>query len=114
MLSKNERRIFKLAKDSKENKIQYSKAQELLNLSSDDVRTACRSLISKNLADETFYSPTVNSWIPWGIVLSEKGRHRLRYALEAFFSFLIKSIIVPVIVSFLTTLITIWLTGYLG
>ena len=114
MLSKNERDILRLAKKSKENKIQYSKAQESLNISFDDVKSACRSLISKNLADEAFYSPTVNSRIPWGIVLSEKGRHRFRYALEAIFSFLVKSIIVPVVVSFLTTLITIWLTGQMG
>ena len=112
MLSKNEREIFRLAKDSKENKIKYSKAQELLNLSFDDVKSACKSLISKNLAEEKHYSPHPGSWIPWGIVLSERGRHRIRYAIEDFISFLFKSILVPIVVAFITTLFTIWLNGY--
>lgn len=114
MLSKNERKIFRLAKTSKVNKIEYSMAQETLGLSYDDVQAACKSLISRGLAEEKKYSPSHGAWIPWGIVLSEKGRHRVRYAVESLCSFLFRSILVPIIVAFLTTLITIWLTGYLS
>ena len=114
MLSKNERNIFKLAKKSNENKVEYTDAQKSLKLSRDDVQSACNSLISRGLAEEKKYSPTHGSWIPWGIVLSEKGRHRARYALEEFLSFLFRSILVPIVVAFLTSLITIWLTGYLS
>lgn len=114
MLSKNERKIFKLAKKSKENKLDYSVAQETLGITYDDVQSACKSLILRGLAEEKKYSPSHEAWIPWGIVLSEKGRHRVRYAVEEFLSFLLRSILVPIIVAFLTTLITIWLTGYLS
>lgn len=114
MLSKNERNIFRLAKNSKENKVDYTVAQETLGLSSDDVRAACKGLISKDLAEEKRYSPSHGAWIPWGIVLSEKGRHRFRYAMESLGLFLLKSILVPIIVAFITTLITIWLTGYIS
>ena len=111
MLSKNERNIFRLAKESKENKIQYEVAVNVLKISFDDVKSACSGLISKGLAQEKYYAPTTKSWIPWGIVLTEKGRHRFRYTLETLGSFILKSIFVPLVVSFLTTLLTLWLTG---
>ena len=113
MLSKNERDIFRLAKKSNENKVEYSAAQESLGLSYDDVQSSCKSLIEKGLASEKRYSPSQGAWIPWGIVLSEKGRHRIRYAVETFSSFFVKSVLVPILVSILTTLFTIWLSGYI-
>lgn len=113
MLSKNERNIFKLARKSKENKIKYTDAQESLKLGRDDVQSACNGLILKGLAEEKKYSPTHGSWIPWGIVLSEKGRHRFRCWIESLCIFLAKSILVPMVVSILTTLLTMWITGRL-
>lgn len=114
MFSKNERDVLDLAKKSNKNKISYQEAAESLGIEHDDVKAACNSLIAKGYAEEKSYSPMPGSCVAWGIVLSEKGRHRFRYAVEALFSFMFRSILVPIIVAFVTTLITIWITGYLG
>lgn len=114
MFSKNEHDILNLAKKSKKNKISYQEAAESLCIEHDDVKAACNSLIAKGYAEEKSYAPIPNSTVAWGIVLSEKGRHRFRYAVESLFSFMFRSILVPIIVAFATTLITIWITGYFG
>ncbi len=114
MFSRNERKIFELAKRSKQNKVSYQEMKDSIGIGHDDAKSACNSLIEKGYASEKYYSPIPGSSIPWGIVLSEKGRHRLRYVIELFISFLVKSVIVPIVVAFITTLITIWLTGFFG
>lgn len=114
MFSKNERNIIRLISKSKQNKISYYEAKKSLGIECDDVKSACNSLISKGYAEEKSYAPMPGSLVPWGIVLSEKGRHRFRYAIESVASFLFRSILVPIIVAFATTLITIWVTGILG
>lgn len=112
MFSKNERDILKLISKSKQSKISYHEAKESIGIEYDDVKSACSSLISKGYAEEKYYSPMPGSLVPWGIVLSEKGRHRFRYAVETFASFVFRSVLVPIIVAFATTMITIWVTGY--
>lgn len=112
MLSRNEKRILKLANKTDGHKVEYDVIEKTLKICSDDVHSACRSLISKDLVIEKFYSPSPTSWIPWGIVLSENGRHRFRHSLEKFSLFILKSILVPMVVSILTTLLTMFLSQF--
>lgn len=45
------------------------------------------------------------------VSLTHKGRHFNEYRQKAFMDFLGKSIFTPIIVAFITTLITLWLQG---
>ena len=48
--------------------------------------------------------------ISLGVVLTELSLYPYEFQIERIKSFLFKSILVPIIVSFLTTLMTLWLT----
>lgn len=47
---------------------------------------------------------------PVGIALTEPGQHPYQFSVEVFKSFLIRSVLTPIVVAFITTLITLWLS----
>lgn len=63
--------------------------------------------IIQQLADDGYLTYTRNNHF---FTLTHKALHRHQFKWEIFKSFLIKSVLVPIFVAFITTLITLWLT----
>lgn len=115
MLSKNAKKVLKIVQKSESYKIAYFDLKKQLGWDIDQVRSACNQLIMDDLAAEkSSIAIPGTPPSPWGIVLQEKGRYRWKYIMVDCAKFILKSIIVPVIVSALTTLITLLLTGFLN
>ena len=110
MLSKNARKILKIAKKSKEKTVFYPDLKKELEWDYDAIKSACSQLIQADLADEKYHSPIPGQKVPWGIVLTERGRNSKKYFWFDVFSFLFKSIAVPIFVSIITAIITTILT----
>ena len=109
MLSKNAKRALNLAKTKENLSISFSDISRELGINNAEARIAGEQLAAKRLVtiykNFTFQGHTV----PHGIRLTEEGIHRKIHLFESLSLFLLKSVIVPVIVAFLTTLITLLL-----
>lgn len=113
MLSRNAKRIFRTAKKSNSYKVAYKELESQLGLDADSVHSACKQLFDMGLAEEKTVHYARGTASPWGIVLSERGRNRWRYTLEKVGLFFLRELLLPIIVSILTTLITLLLNGFL-
>ena len=106
MLTKNAKSVFQLALKS-DNRVSYKDARKCFGWEHDVAKSACTQLINSKLAIETSY-PVIpgGNPVPWGISLTEEGRHHRKYFFEKLLSFLIKSVAVPIVVAFITTVLT--------
>lgn len=66
------------------------------------------------LADEDYIDIVEKNDAYIRVTLTHKGRHFNEYERSEFKTFLMKSIVTPIIVAFITTLITLWLNGRFG
>ena len=111
MLSRNSRKIFALIKQTENKQYAYFDLKKELGWDHDAVRSACQQLINSGLAIETEYSPMPGHRLPWGIVLTEEGRHSKKYFWAKAGAFLFKSIAVPIAVAAITAFITALITA---
>lgn len=111
LLSKNSKLILRAAKKSVGCKVSYAELAQRLNLSPDDVCSACNQLIDAKLAEIKYRTHYPGGPAAWGIILTERGRHRWKYILEKGFIFALKELLIPILVSLLTTLITLLVSG---
>ncbi len=115
MLSKNAKAVLHMGQKSEKKQLAYLDLKKELNWEFEDVRSACKQLIDADMAYERDYSPMPGHRLPWGIVLTERGRNSRKYFWAGIGEFLLQSIAVPIIVAIITavvtTLITLWLQG---
>lgn len=116
MLSRNAKKILKITKRTAKKAMAYEDMKQVLGWDYDKIHSACDQLIQKNLAKEKagIALPGWRGSSAWGIVLSEEGRSRWVYTAEELTKFLIKSVLVPIGVSILTTLLTMFVTWLLS
>ena len=117
MLSKNSKTVYKMAKKSKECRVSYDELKTKLNWDDSTIQSACNLLIDMNIADtdyKTYITATGRCQVKCGIVLTEKGRNRLKFMIASESEFFVRSVVVPIIVSIATTLLTMWVTRMLG
>lgn len=110
MLSKNASRIYQSLKKADENELSYNDLMSQFDMEYNSVYSACQQLVSHRFAREINYSPSA----PWGIGLTEEGRNKGRYYATLICRFLFKSVVVPIVVAFVTTLITLWIQRLFG
>lgn len=113
MLSRNAKKVLKLAKKNKDQKISYDALKQILAWDYDKIHSACDQLIQQNLVKEKqglIIPGRAYTSSAWGVVLTEKGRHRWKYIAEDAWMFTFKSVIIPIVVSAITALITAIIT----
>ena len=106
MLSKNARKVLKIAKKTTKKAISYADLVKKLGLDFGAVRSAGNQLIENELATEKYHAPTPGKEVLWGISLTEKGRNSRKYFWVGIIKFLFNSIVVPIAVSIITTILT--------
>lgn len=112
LLSKNAKLVFKHLKLHSDQKMAYQYIVRDLSLGPSDVKSACHQLILAGLATEYDYAPMPGGGAkPWGISLTEEGRSSRKYFWLKVGNFLFRSIITPIIVAFITTMVTLWVQG---
>lgn len=100
MLTKNASKIFRMLKKSKNGKLMFDEIRNSIRAPRDELMSACKSLVERGLAEWSDPQPRNGTYL----VLTERGRHRFVYGVNALTDFLLKSILVPVVV----TLLTLW------
>ena len=106
MLSKNARKTLRYAKRTCEKTVSFSVLQERFDWDFNTAQSACTQLIESGYAYNDYSRPYPGHELVCGIVLSEKGRNSTKYFWYSVGTFLIKSILVPIGVSFITALLT--------
>lgn len=106
MLSKDAKALLRLAQKQPDKKVEYKSMKSELGWDLDKIKSVISQLVAAGLAYEKYYSPMVGSRALWGIVLTEEGRNSKLYFWTNVGKFLFKSIAVPIVVAFLTALIT--------
>ena len=113
MLTKDAKSVLKQANKSSSGKISFEDLQKALNWNHDDVERVCNHLILEGYANSLRKQYTAGMGNAFGITLTEKGKHWIKYRLSVLCSFVAKSVITPIIVSVITTLVTMWLKNLL-
>lgn len=111
MLSRNAKKVLRLAKRKPDKSVDYAAIMKTLGMDHGSAVSACHQLISAGFAEETVSHPLPGSAVPSGIFLTEEGRNSRKTKLYSVLDRLIFSVIVPIIVAIVTTLITLWLEG---
>lgn len=114
MLSRDSKIVLRAAKHAKGQQVSYTDMKKTMGWEYDKARSVAQQLIDEGYALEKKHSPMPGSSIPWGIILSEKGRNNVKYFFATIGDFLLKSIATPILVAFLTTLVTLWIKGIFG
>lgn len=87
----------------------YSMLQELTGLNEADVRRCIECLEGKKLI-KVRRPQGIESFHTF-VFLSHEGKHYPEFFLNNTVIFLFKSIVVPILVSVITTLVTLWISG---
>lgn len=69
--------------------------------------------VLKHLENQSYIRRSYLGKSPVGVALTELGKHPHQFTIEKVKKLLMKDVIVPIGVSIVTTLITLWLTGQL-
>lgn len=109
MLTKNAKSVLRQANKDASGKISFEDLQKKLKLDADETERVCNHLILEGYASSLRKQYTTGTGKPCGIALTEKGKHWINYRLSVLGSFIAKSVVTPIVVSILTTLITIWI-----
>lgn len=105
MLSRNAKNILRILDKATDHRRSFNSLQLDLHLSWNDVRSACDALVSHRLA---FYDGNAPEHAP-AAILSEPGRHYAAYTAKQVGAYIVKSVVVPIIVALITTLVTHYL-----
>lgn len=111
MISKDSRKVFDFVKSTEENRASYRDIENKFNWSFDKAKSVCDYLIQENLAVERTHHPMPGKEVAWGIVLTEEGKHIWKYKSTQIIKILLLDVGLPVVVSVIATLITLWLQG---
>lgn len=106
MLSKDAKALLHLAQKQTDKKVECQKMKTELGWDFDKIKSVISQLVAAGLAYEKYYSPMLGSRVLWGIVLTEEGRNSKLYFWTNVGNFLFKSIAVPIVVAFITALLT--------
>lgn len=108
--------ILKLCRELNEPDFQYNKTDCFIR----NIHKLDGGIQVKKYTDETasvFDYLSENGYLKktqFGYSLTQKGLHPYRLIWEEIRSFLIKSVIIPIVVSSLTTLVTLWIKALLS
>lgn len=110
MLNRNSKRFLRFLRkntpDYEGRVYTYDWIEEHYDQEIESVFATVRFLEEQRYLDIASYQPHD---IHFGVILTELGMHPYEFDIVAIKSFLFKSIFTPVIVSFLTTVLTLWL-----
>lgn len=98
--------MLNFAKGTDDKAVSYLALKEQFNWDYDAVKSAGSLLVENGLAEEKYHRPVPGQQVLWGIVLTEKGRNSKKFFWAAVCSFLLKSVAVPIAVSFATSVLT--------
>ena len=112
MLSKDARRVLHILRKSPDYSMEFSDMQQRMDWNFTKAKSVGDQLVAQGFAKERYCHPMPGATLYSGIVLTEEGRYSRTYFWSKVGSFLFKSIVVPIIVAFVTTLITLWLRGF--
>lgn len=104
MLSKTASKIFRLLRKSKDGELMFDEIRSLVRERRGELMSACKSLVAQGYAEWSDTPPRNGTYL----ILTDKGRHYFVYRINAVSDFLVKSIIVPIVV----TLLTLWLNAH--
>lgn len=111
MLTKNAKSIYTLLRNESSGELSYYVLAEKLGLDYNTVKSACDLIVEQGLAETKCYKAS----IPASIVLTEKGKHTVAFAIDKSWKFALKDIALPIglsiVTSILTTLITLHIAG---
>ena len=110
MLSKDARKILHIMRKTLDGEMEFSTMQDRMGWNYEKAKSVGDQLIAQGFAREK-QSRAMGVVLFSGVVLTEEGRYSRTYFWSKVGSFLFKSIAVPIVVAFLTTLITLWLRG---
>lgn len=113
MLTKNAKAVLRQAGKSDSGKISFEDLQAALKFSADEIERICNHLILEGYASSLRKQYTAGVGNAYGIVLTEKGKHWVKDRINTLVSFVAKSVLTPIIVSVITTLVTMWLKDLL-
>lgn len=106
MLTKNAKSIYTLLRNESSGELSYYVLAEKLGLDYNTVKSACDLIVEQGLAETKCYKAS----IPASIVLTEKGKHRFVFGVNALADFLVRSIAIPVAVSLVSSIVTTLIT----
>ncbi|WP_343247754.1 hypothetical protein [Diplocloster hominis] len=70
--------------------------------------------MARFLKKEGYIEVALNHGNSFGVILTELGAHPHQFKWEIFKSFLLRSILAPIVISIITTLLTLWIKGLLS
>lgn len=106
MLSKDAKKLLRFAKKEDGQKVEYKRIKSEFGWDFDKVKSVVTQLVSAGLANEKYQSPMPGCRVLWGLVLTEEGRNSKKYFWARVAEFLFKSIAVPIVVAFITAILT--------
>lgn len=111
MLNKNSKKFLKFLRkstpDYADRVFTYTFIEENYNDTIENVFATVRYLEKTGFLE---IATTSGSGTHFGIILTEQGLHPYEFSYEHFKEILLKSIFLPIFVSIITTLLTLWLT----
>lgn len=97
-------------KDYEKSGFTYGTLQELTNINEYDLKRCIKHLASKKLVN-VFTGSFVSGYTTI-IFLTHEAKNLSEFAFNNFVDFLVRSILVPIIVAVITTLVTMWVSGF--
>lgn len=112
MLTKDCRAALRKAGRETTGEIAYDALTSTLKWTPDRTHRVCNHLVSEGYANEFRKQYTSGIGKTHGIILTEQGRHWMKHRLSLACEFVAESVMLPILVSVITTLITMWLKEF--
>ena len=112
MLTKDCRAALRKAGREATGEITYDALTSTLKWTPEKTRRVCDHLLLEGYANELRKQYTSGIGKTHGIILTEKGKHGMKYRLSLACEFVAESVMTPILVSVITTLITMWLKEF--
>lgn len=106
MLTKNAKSVLRQANKDASGEISFEDLQKKLKLDADETERVCNHLILEGYASSLRKQYTTGTGKPYGISLTEKGKHWKQLSVRSLIKVIVLDILLPVVSAVIAAIIT--------